>query len=102
MVVLGTDTPELTAADLEAAFAGLEDADVVLGPATDGGYWLIGLKRPFAELFTNIPWGGPGVLTATEAAGAAAGLRIRRLRWLSDIDTAADWEAWQQRLGLRV
>ncbi len=97
VVVIGTDAPEIGSSDIADAFAVLEATDGVIGPAPDGGYWLIGLNRSVPAIFTDIPWGGPGVLAATEAAGVAAGLRIRRLRWLADIDTGADLEAWHQR-----
>ena len=100
VVVIGTDAPEMTGTDLEEAFVALRDSDLVLGPATDGGYWLIGLTQPRPSLFTRIQWGESEVLNATEAAAALEGLSIRRLRCLSDLDTAADWEAWQMRAGL--
>lgn len=99
-VVVGTDTPEVTAADLAWAFANLASHDVVMGPATDGGYWLLGLSRPAPSLFTGIPWGGDGVAEATTRAAEAAGLRLARLRTLDDIDTASDWRAWRRRAGI--
>ena len=67
-VVIGSDSPTLPVAILRAAFGTLRlDADVVLGPAEDGGYYLVGASRPVAELFRGIPWGTPGVLEATVA-----------------------------------
>jgi hypothetical protein len=97
-VVVGTDAPEITAADLAWAFSGLVASEGVVGPAEDGGYWLLGLSRFVPELFAGIPWGESGVLDATESAARSAGLRMTRLRRLADIDTAADWRAWQRRL----
>ncbi len=96
-VVVGTDTPEMSAADLAWAFSGLVANDVVLGPALDGGYWLLGLSRRAPGLFGGIPWGESTVLDKTEAAARAGGLRCSRIRELADIDTAADWRAWKAR-----
>ena len=67
----------------------------MFGPAADGGYYLVGLRRlrddREATLFDpSIPWGGPDVLARSEAAAAAAGLRSARVETLHDIDTAAD------------
>ena len=95
VVVIGTDCPALTAAMLNDAFAALEHADVVIGPARDGGYYLIGLGAPHAELFADIPWSTPDVLAMTIDAAERGGLRVRLLPPLSDIDTAADWRTWR-------
>ncbi len=97
-VVIGTDAPEITAADLAWAFSGLVANDVVVGPALDGGYWILGLSRFTTGLFEGIPWGESNVLEATETAARAAGLRLSRLRPLADIDTGADWRGYQTRV----
>ncbi len=74
-VVIGADCPALTAHDLSAALRALEeDYDAVLGPAEDGGYVLLGLKRVALELFENIPWGTEQVLGLTRA-------RLKQLQW---------------------
>ena len=57
--VVGTDGPDLDAALVEEAFDGLSKADVVIGPATDGGYYLLAIQRPIPELFEGIPWSTP-------------------------------------------
>jgi glycosyltransferase A (GT-A) superfamily protein (DUF2064 family) len=66
---------------------------VVLGPALDGGYVLIGLRRPQPALFADIAWGRPTVLAATRARIAQARLRCHELPPLRDLDTAGDYDA---------
>ena len=63
----------------------------MLGPASDGGYWLIGLRSPQPTLFQNIHWSSPTVLHETQARADAANLSVRLLRTLSDVDTEPDW-----------
>ena len=86
-LVIGTDCPALAAKDLRAAAAALEDADVVLIPAEDGGYVLIGARTVHAELFSGIGWGSPTVLSETRARIAALGLKRIELPTLWDVDT---------------
>lgn len=90
-LVVGTDCPAIDGHYLRSAVMALEQHDVVLGPAEDGGYGLIGLRRSAPELFQNIPWGTGDVLDASLAAGARAGLSVCRLDEIWDVDTAADW-----------
>ncbi len=102
--VIGTDCPEIDAAYVEAAFAGLDQADVVLGPAEDGGYGLIALKQPEESLFADIPWGSDVVLQQTLAHAAAADLEVQLLPTIWDVDTPEDWQRylrWSQNLGGR-
>lgn len=94
VVAIGTDCPALTEEDLRDAFAALEIADVVLGPAEDGGYWLVGLRAPAAGLFENIPWSSDAVLAATLERARTAGLSVSQLRRLGDVDTLEDWRRW--------
>lgn len=89
-ILIGSDCPQYQPAYLEGARAALDTHDAVLGPAQDGGYVLIGLRRPQAALFRDIPWGSPGVLAATREALQTAGLRWCELATLRDVDTAAD------------
>ena len=88
--VVGTDVPDLTARVVEEAFEGLENADLVIGPAEDGGYYLLALKRPIPELFQGMPWSTPDVLGRTLAAAQRLGLRVGTLETLRDVDTPAD------------
>jgi hypothetical protein len=89
-LLIGCDCPALTAADLEQAFAALDADDVVLGPAADGGYVLVGARRLSPLLFMGIDWGGPRVLRQTRARLVALGWRWHELRTLWDVDRPED------------
>jgi rSAM/selenodomain-associated transferase 1 len=95
VVVIGTDCPGLTAATVVDAFSRLDTADLVLGPATDGGYYLIGMTRAHAQLFERIPWSSDQALSATLTRAKRLGLRIALLDEMHDVDTADDWERWK-------
>ncbi|PYM61267.1 MAG: DUF2064 domain-containing protein, partial [Candidatus Rokuibacteriota bacterium] len=91
VLAIGADAPHVPAAALaEAAAALTRGADVVLGPAADGGYYLIGLRDPTPGLFTGIAWSTAGVLQATLARAAAAGLAVHLLPPSFDVDQVAD------------
>ena len=92
--MIGADCPDLDAGLIERAFEALARADLVLGPARDGGYYLIGLARPAPALFRGMPWGTAGVLGETWARAHAAGLRAALLEPLDDLDTPADLVRW--------
>lgn len=94
VVIVGTDCPWLEASDLEEAFEALGRSEVVIGPAEDGGYWLLGLDRARPELLRGIPWSTPGVYDMTLRRAREAGLRVAELRRLRDVDTLEDWRAW--------
>jgi uncharacterized protein len=90
-LVIGSDCPAFTAEHLRAAANALhERADVVLIPAEDGGYVLIGARAAYPQLFSGIGWGTPKVLAETRARIAALGLTCRELPALWDVDTEAD------------
>ena len=91
VLVIGSDCPELGLADLEAAWTALLSNDVVLGPARDGGYWLIGLRAAAPELFEGIAWGSDAVLSQTLERCRQRGLQVHLLRELEDIDTEEAW-----------
>lgn len=101
LFIIGSDSPEITRKDIEAAWNALRTTDVVLGPAEDGGYWGIGLRGPFCEVFKEIDWSTPAVLQQTLARARQAGRSIALLRTLSDVDTEADWNAWLRRVESR-
>jgi len=88
VVIIGTDCPGLTLGILGQAFAALNDHTLVLGPALDGGYYLIGLNRPCPFLFTGIDWGTSAVLTQTLALAQC--LAVHLLPALHDIDRPGD------------
>lgn len=98
VVLVGTDCPGLQTADLNAAFEGLEKHDAVMGPAADGGYWLLGLGNRAANLpavwFQDMPWSTEQVLARTLDNARAAGLSCLALRELRDVDTIEDWREW--------
>jgi rSAM/selenodomain-associated transferase 1 len=96
-VVIGTDCPELTSAHLTDAFRQLDTHDVVVGPALDGGYYLLGTRNLVTEFFVNKLWSTPFVLGATLADASRLGLRVARLPPLADVDTAEDLAAWRAR-----
>ncbi|HWY72937.1 MAG TPA: TIGR04282 family arsenosugar biosynthesis glycosyltransferase [Burkholderiaceae bacterium] len=89
-VLIGSDCPARTVQDLEDAAQALGSHDVVLQPAQDGGYVLIGLKRAQPGLFDAIEWGGPRVTEQTRQRATALGLAQLLLRPLPDLDSAAD------------
>jgi hypothetical protein len=98
---IGSDLPDLPLDAVRAAFAALErGSDLALGPAEDGGYYLIALRPAAApaRLFESIPWGGPRVLAATLACAAVLGLETALLPRARDVDTAADLDALAARL----
>ena len=95
VVLIGADCPTLTAGDLDAAFHALQEgSDVVLGPAEDGGYYLIGMSRHHPTLFEDISWSTHKVLEATEMRLRQLGLRWHSLPVHRDIDTAEDYAVY--------
>jgi uncharacterized protein len=93
VLVIGTDCPVLGPDHAREATAALDaGADACLGPATDGGYWLVGLARPAPALFDigTEHWGGPEVLERTLACAERAGLRVTLLREECDLDEPDD------------
>ena len=89
VIVIGVDSPHLDLGWLrEAADALAGGADGVLGPAEDGGYYLIGLRQPSSRLFRDVAWGSSGVLDATLANARDAGMRMQLLRPTFDVDDA--------------
>lgn len=91
VVLVGTDVPESTVRHLEEAFDALKEKDLVLGPARDGGYWLVGLKRP-ASIFRDMPWGTREVIGKTLSAAKSQALSIHCLDPIKDVDTREDLE----------
>ena len=91
VVLVGSDCPELSPADLRAALRALcGGADAVLAPAEDGGYALIGLRRPSPALFEGIEWGGSEVLAQTRGRLARLRWRTKELRTVWDVDRPED------------
>lgn len=95
-IVLATDVPGLSAEVVDEAFRALDSSDVVLGPCPDGGYYLLGMKKLYKELFANISWSTDQVLNETAEAMRKLGLTVRRLPALADIDTGEDLRRWHE------
>lgn len=97
VVLVGTDIPGLNVDLLHKAFEALTTHDVVIGPSTDGGYWLIGMKRPI-NLFRDIDWGTETVFEQTISMAKKQRLGVHLLDSLTDIDTVEDLKALPQDL----
>jgi uncharacterized protein len=99
MVLLGIDSPTLPLSYVEEAFEKLDRADLVLGPATDGGYYLVGcsggrisnLSSPLPPIFENVTWGRPNVLKTTVARLQDSSWKLELLPSWYDVDTLNDW-----------
>lgn len=96
-VIIGTDVPELDLVTLEHAFDALSAHDVVIGPASDGGYYLLGMKAPTKELFDGIVWSSGMVLHDTHLRLRRLHLSFVQLQELADIDTVTDYNAYLER-----
>ena len=95
-VVIGIDCPEITSDILQQAFTALETHELVLGEATDGGYYLLGLQRLIPELFSDITWGTETVLAETMQRAQTQKLSTKILQPLNDIDYPEDLEIWEK------
>lgn len=102
VVLLGTDTPSLRVSDIAEALRALRRADVVIGPAADGGYYLLGVRSDAEALFVGMPWSEGSLLARTRAAAAACGLHVHMLPERHDIDTPGDFRAWTRRVTAAV
>jgi glycosyltransferase A (GT-A) superfamily protein (DUF2064 family) len=91
VVLVGSDLPDITPSSISSAIAWLQDdpAALVIGPARDGGYYLIAATTT-PEVFDGIEWSSPRVLEQTRAAASKHGLRVHLLEPLGDVDTAED------------
>jgi rSAM/selenodomain-associated transferase 1 len=92
-VVVGSDTPTMTTRHIADAFHALDTHDVVIGPALDGGYWLIGMREPHAHLFTDIPWSTDAVCGRTVERCKQHAYTYALLDVLSDVDVKDDIES---------
>jgi rSAM/selenodomain-associated transferase 2/rSAM/selenodomain-associated transferase 1 len=95
VVLFGTDIPGISERQLLEALQALEERDLVLGPSTDGGYWLMGLKKLApADVFRGIPWGTRDVLEKTIARAKGHGMTVHLLDPLTDVDTVEELKGW--------
>jgi hypothetical protein len=97
-VVVGTDCPQLRGGDVVQAFEALDTQDLVLGPARDGGYYLIGLRKPMPQIFLDIQWGTSNVCRSTQEIAARRGLTVSLLQVLEDVDRPEDLKRLDDRL----
>ncbi len=100
-VIIGSDIPGISHAIIQQAFEALRAKDMVLGPAKDGGYYLIGINRSlpaktYSRLFDGINWGSDSVLVQTLQIAGDLGLRLTLLECLGDVDRPADLPTWHQ------
>lgn len=95
-LLIGSDCPYLTTQDLREATLALANHDLALGPACDGGYWLIGMNQPYPALFRDIAWSTDKVYQSTLHRAEALKLRTWQGRRLSDIDSPDDWSRYQR------
>jgi uncharacterized protein len=95
VLVVGSDVPELRASHLREALAELAAGRAVVGPARDGGYYLLGLVAPAPGLFAGIDWSTDRVLRQTLERAERMGLTVRLLEVLADIDTVEDLAVWE-------
>jgi hypothetical protein len=101
VVAVNSDGPTLPARYIEQAVERLSGSDVVLGPAEDGGYYLVGVRQEQPGLFANIEWSSPRVRAQTLERAAALGLNVAELPAWYDIDTPAEFERLRAELAAR-
>jgi uncharacterized protein len=94
VIFFGADTPDLAVRHVEQAIAALEGHEVVIGPAEDGGYYLIGMRKALPELLSDIPWSTDKVLPETLARLDRMGIEPLLLETLSDCDRPEDLVRW--------
>ena len=92
-MLIGSDSPTLDPSVVVSAFLCLQQKDLVIGPATDGGYYLIGCRPPVPAVFEGVDWGTPAVLWQTLDRLRGAGRSLAVLPPWYDVDTADDWRA---------
>jgi rSAM/selenodomain-associated transferase 1 len=93
-VIVGSDIAQIKAGIINEAFEALDKKDYVIGPAIDGGYYLLGMKQPTPELFQDMEWSTPNVCQTTLDRIASLGRSCQQVATLSDIDYAEDWERY--------
>ncbi|MBX3301460.1 MAG: TIGR04282 family arsenosugar biosynthesis glycosyltransferase [Nitrospira sp.] len=92
-IIMGTDVPTVPLEYLRQALTLLDNHDLTIGPALDGGYYLIGMSKPVPELFADVPWSTDQVLRLTQEKAARLGLKTALIQPWRDVDTLADLEA---------
>ncbi len=98
LLIIGTDCPEITSEIVDKAFLHLENSEVVIGPAKDGGYYLLGMNRFIPGIFKNIKWSSDQVLKSTKLFLESNKINHSFLPILSDVDHLEDWELFKDKL----
>ncbi|EOQ87297.1 transferase 1, rSAM/selenodomain-associated [Leptospira yanagawae serovar Saopaulo str. Sao Paulo = ATCC 700523] len=96
VLIIGTDCPYLNPSIFSDAYKALDHSDFVIGPAIDGGYYLLGMKEYLPFVFRGIPWSTESVLKLTLEAIKKNHFRYSLLKELDDIDTVNEWEKWKE------
>lgn len=91
VVIIGSDSADIDAEIIEVAFEKLAENDVVVGPARDGGYYLLGMNKFHPQLFEGVEWSTDKVLQSTLKTVEQLGLTYAKLKPLNDVDTIEDW-----------
>ena len=97
-IIIGSDCPEITTELISRGFSKLNENDIVIGPASDGGYYLLGMKKLYSDFFINKEWSSTSVLADTVIDVQRLDLSFYPLPVLSDIDVKEDLERWQMHL----
>lgn len=96
-ILVGADCPGLAISDIEETLQALREvADVVLGPASDGGYYLVAMRSRHPFIFEAMPWGAANILQLTESRLRERGISWHRLALRRDLDTPEDYVAWKK------
>lgn len=98
VVIIGADIPGINSAHVASAFAALGNRDAVLGPADDGGYWLVGLRRRprIVDIFADVRWSSEHTFADTANNIRGQGLSLAVIATLADIDTGDDFRKWRR------
>ena len=96
VVLIGSDCPVLSQKDIHDAFLWLDQHDIVIFPCEDGGYGLIAMKQRHAELFSQISWSTPSVMTETLDRARDRNLSVKCGRMIWDVDHIEDWQRYQR------
>lgn len=88
--LVGADIPDLSSAIILKAFTLLSSDDIVYGPAKDGGYYLVGMRKPIKEVFEDVPWSSDQTLNRSIERAGQSGYSVALTEMLSDIDTIDD------------
>lgn len=94
VIIIGSDSPQISPDHINGAYEALDNHDVVIGPTYDGGYYLLGMKKMHKSLFQDIAWSTESVFDQTVAKFNKESLSYKVLDQLADIDYAEDWKKW--------